>query len=62
MNSAKNPTNCPKGHSDQIIPIVYGYPGPKLMREANECKVKLGGCIVQESDPKWYCKIHKIEL
>lgn len=53
---------CPKGHTDNLIPIAYGLPGTKLMKEAEEGKVKLGGCIITHCDPKWYCKKHKIEF
>ncbi len=54
------PRICPNGnHSNNIIPIVYGLPGKKLMKKAEKGKVRLGGCIISECDPKWYCKIHK---
>lgn len=54
--------SCPYGHSNNIIPIVYGMPGPKLMEEARKGHVYLGGCIISECDPHYYCKIHKLEL
>jgi hypothetical protein len=53
---------CPKGHSNDLIPIVYGLPGKKHMRQSEKGKVRLGGCLVTECDPKWYCKDHKIEF
>lgn len=28
------------------IPIVYGMPGPTLMRRADEGEVALGGCMI----------------
>jgi hypothetical protein len=46
-------------HTDSVIPIVYGLPREKLMKKADKGKVKLGGCLVTECDPKWYCKKHK---
>jgi len=54
--------SCPYGHSNNIIPIVYGMPGPKLMEEARKGHVYLGGCIISDCDPHYYCKFHKLEL
>jgi hypothetical protein len=57
----KKPT-CIGGHTDHIIPIVYGLPTEKTMTKAEKGLVHLGGCIVSEDDPKYYCKIHQVEL
>ncbi|MGD1847556.1 MAG: carboxypeptidase-like regulatory domain-containing protein [Salibacteraceae bacterium] len=52
-----NGSTCPVCQkSDQVIPIVFGYPGKKLMKYANKGKVMLGGCMVSYCDPNWYCK------
>jgi len=53
---------CPKNHSDNLVPIVYGLPGKKLMRQHKRGKVKLGGCILLGCDPKWYCQKHNLEF
>jgi hypothetical protein len=53
---------CPRQHADSLIPVVYGLPGRKLMREASKGRVRLGGCIVTGCDPEWYCKVHDIEF
>jgi hypothetical protein len=55
---------CPKNHSDKLIPIVYGLPrgNGKLLRQAKNGKVILGGCVVTYCDPKWYCKKHNISF
>jgi hypothetical protein len=53
---------CINGHSDKIIPIVYGLPTKKTMNKAKKGLVKLAGCIVSVCDPHYYCSIHKIEL
>ncbi len=53
---------CPRGHTDNLIPIVYGLPGKKLMTKSEKGKVRLGGCIVTDCDPAWYCKKHEIEF
>jgi len=38
-----------------LVKIVYGKPSPKLMQLAEEEKVHLGGCMVGEDAPKYYC-------
>jgi hypothetical protein len=53
---------CPFNHKDSIVRIVYGFPSGKNMRKAKEGKIYLGGCIITNCDPKYYCKIHKLEL
>lgn len=48
---------CPKCYSEkEVIPIVYGYPGKALMEQAQKGLVLLGGCIVCDEDPRWYCQ------
>ena len=53
---------CPNGHTDNLVPIVYGLPGKRSMKKADKGQIKLGGCIVTNCDPEWYCKTHKIEF
>jgi hypothetical protein len=53
---------CPSGHSDEIIPIVYGLPGKRLLKKAERGAVKLGGCVITDCDPKWHCKRHNIDF
>jgi hypothetical protein len=53
---------CPRFHTNNIIRIVYGLPAKALMDRAERGEVHLGGCIVTDCDPKWYCTIHKIEF
>ena len=48
--------NCPKCGSDNIIKIVYGKPGPKLIEQSEQGKVKLGGCCISSNSPHWFCK------
>ncbi len=58
-----NSKNCPvDGKSKNVIPIVYGLPGPKTMRKMEKGKVKLGGCEVNGCEPNWFCKEHKKEF
>jgi len=55
--------NCPiDGVSKNVIPIVYGLPGKRLMRKMKNGKVKLGGCEVTGCEPNWYCAEHHLEF
>jgi hypothetical protein len=49
---------CGKG--DKVIPVVYGYPSKKGLRLSKRGKIALGGCIVSDCDPQWYCKRDKL--
>jgi hypothetical protein len=54
--------SCINGHMDHIIPIKYGLPTTKTMKKAKKGLVHLGGCMITDCDPQYYCTIHKIEL
>jgi hypothetical protein len=54
--------SCVGGHTDHIIPISYGLPTGETMNKAKKGLVHLGGCMVSDCDPKYYCTIHKREL
>ena len=47
---------CPQCGSEQIVPIVYGYPGPGLQKEAEQGEVELGGCMVTGNDSNRVCR------
>ena len=53
---------CFGEHSGNIIPIIYGLPAKKTMKKARKGLVHLGGCMVTDCDPHYYCTIHKREL
>lgn len=53
---------CIGGHTDHIIPIVYGFPDQKTMKKAQQGKIQLGGCMISDCDPHYYCTIHKKKL
>jgi hypothetical protein len=53
---------CVRGHTDNVIPMVYGLPSKRMMKKAKKGKIHLSGCIVSDCDPKFYCVIHKIEF
>ena len=49
-------SECPKCGSSNVIKIIYGLPSYELFQDAEKGKVKLGGCIIREDNPNWYCK------
>ena len=51
---------CPEGHRDSIIPILYGYPSEEMFNQSDSGIIALGGCEVSDCDPNWWCKIHEI--
>lgn len=61
-NQHQNHKTCPKNHTDNIIPIVYGYPSEELFDKADSGLVRLGGCEVSEDAPNWFCKTHNISF
>jgi hypothetical protein len=44
-------TNC--GH--ELVNIIYGMPGAKLVEMAKTEDIALGGCTITEDSPKLYC-------
>ncbi len=42
--------------ADKVVPVVYGYPSKKGLRQSKRGKIALGGCIMTDCDPHWYCK------
>ena len=52
----KSPEPCPRCGSLDVVPILYGYPGPEMMEAAEKGKIELGGCVIGESDPQKKCK------
>ena len=52
-----NAPECPKcNKNDEVLPIVYGYPGPEMMKKSNEGKCVLGGCVIGNDSPNYQCK------
>ena len=39
-----------------VIPIIYGLPDDALFKKGQKGEVKLGGCVVMDDAPQWYCK------
>jgi hypothetical protein len=53
---------CPKNHSNKLIPIIYGLPGDKMLKASEKGKIILGGCVVMDCSPRWYCKKHHLSF
>ena len=48
---------CPKCSSvKDVIPFAYGLPGEEMREDGRAGKVRLGGCIIMDDNPEWYCK------
>jgi len=45
-----------------IVPIIYGFPSEKDFHEAEEGKIYLGGCTINEYQPKFHCKDDKFSF
>ena len=52
--------HCPKGHTDDVIPIIYGMPTEEMFAKADSGLVYLGGCEL--GDDNWYCNEHEISF
>ena len=47
---------CLRCKSKNIIDIVYGYPTAKAIKEAEQGKIYLGGCCIDENNPIYFCR------
>jgi hypothetical protein len=39
----------------QGVPIVYGFPLIGDMQDAERGLILLGGCVMEDEDPRWAC-------
>ncbi len=46
---------CPHCGERSLIPIGYGKPSQETIERAERGELFLGGCVVTENDPAWYC-------
>ncbi len=53
---------CPYGHADSIIPIVYGYPTQEDFEKSDSGLIALGGCTLPDTPLSWFCKIHQLSF
>jgi hypothetical protein len=51
----ENPPTCLRCHSDEVVPIIYGVPGPELFEESRAGRVALGVSVVWPEAPEWRC-------
>ena len=54
--TGKSKPRCPLCDSDEVLPILYGLPGPEMVKEAEEGKIAIGGCIVDPDYPTSRCE------
>ena len=52
----KQENKCPKCNSNEITPIVYGYPGNELWEKYERGEVILGGCCLDPDAKNNVCK------
>ncbi|MBC9928965.1 hypothetical protein ICL07_01180 [Chitinophaga qingshengii] len=45
-----------------VIPVLYGFPSPKMFRDADAGKIALGGCVIGDYHPTRYCKKDHLEF
>lgn len=56
----KKPKICPEcGQKDEVVPIAYGLPGEKMIKDVEDGKIVLGGCVIEDGQPRWFCKRDK---
>ena len=48
--------SCPKCQSNMIIDIVYGFPTKKMLEDASNNKINLGGYSMNSNNLKYKCK------
>ena len=48
--------SCPRCHSAEVTPILYGLPSAEGFAMVERGEVMLGGCVIDASSPKWACK------
>ncbi|MEO8769636.1 MAG: hypothetical protein ABI402_06115 [Ferruginibacter sp.] len=51
---------CLKGGN--LIPIEYGLSGGKMTPEVKDSSIRLGGCVMYDGNPFWYCTKDKFEF
>jgi hypothetical protein len=54
-SEATAPTRCPRCDSERVLPIRYGYPGPKMVEDYHAGRILLGSCLIHPDYPHWRC-------
>ena len=39
----------------ELLPLVFGYPSPEMMKAATRGETALGGCVLPEDPPLYEC-------
>jgi hypothetical protein len=55
MSRKTKTPECPKYKAKKVVPIVYGMPSTEMLEKSNRDEVALGGCVVMDGQPKWFC-------
>ena len=50
----EHPPECPDCGT-QARPIIYGYPTYEAFEASRRGEFRLGGCIVDDRNPQWWC-------
>jgi len=45
-----------------LIPIHYGYPSPSMFEASDAGLIRLGGCLVDEANPLWWCENDRVPV
>lgn len=53
---SKNDTKTCRECGGELIPIVWGFPGPEIMEKSARGEVHLGGCCIFPFKPNYHCK------
>ena len=51
---------CPVcNKTDMVVPIMYGYPSELMRKKAQKGEAVIGGCVMEDDNPLWYCNRDK---
>jgi hypothetical protein len=54
---------CPLCHkTDSVVQFIYGKPDARLVELDKKGEIKLAGCSLSNTSPKFYCKTDKLEF
>jgi predicted RNA-binding Zn-ribbon protein involved in translation (DUF1610 family) len=53
--ATRKPRKCPSCGEKKVVEILYGYPTPEAELEVRAGQSVLGGCCIDEDDPRWQC-------
>ena len=48
---------CPDCNSREVVRILYGFPSQEASDAAERGEVALGGCVINDDDPEWRCRV-----